>query len=165
MGPRFVKTNTWKPKAEKVKRKRETGDFYIGVPSSSGGVWQRVKRGHSYKSPLFLFTFSALGFHVFVLTSPGPTFFTVWIWRQNQTDWRGKPGSRILKTIVANSNFGKYITSTQRFFWSVVQSFPAWGRHWDIYTCHISVFCNKELNRLKPVNAIGPYLVKKIIWD
>ena len=33
-----------------MKRKRETGDLQVGVPSSSGGggVWQRVKRGHSY---------------------------------------------------------------------------------------------------------------------
>ena len=47
-------------------------------------------------------------------TSIGPAKWCT----QNQTDWRGKPGSRILKTIVANSNFGKYITSTQTFLLS-----------------------------------------------
>ena len=49
----------------------------VGVPL--GGVCQRVKGGHSYKSPvsLFLFTF-ALGFHVFLLTNLGPNYGQLW---------------------------------------------------------------------------------------
>ena len=65
----------------------------------------------------------------------------------NQDGLKGKPGSRILKTIVAISNFGNRITSTQTFLLSASSEKTKtitttlrllfyvsilWGKHWII---------------------------------